>query len=192
MQCRRSVQKSKFKISGFNSTHYRRTVIITPQYDLKRILKIQRQLTIQSNLSYYLCKHRLSMLGDHGALITVHCDGGVVVWFFWVLEDVIQVCHTSFKDCAKITRNEGPSNCCWGKYKAKLSKVLQDTSALSCLWQITLTLSKLNSSLVLRKPIKILLIGSGLCSVNTSCCWGRHLSKKPVYHKIKTAQVFSV
>lgn len=81
--------------------------------------------TFHLNLSYYLCKHRFSVLSDHGALITVHCDGGVVVRFFWVLEDVIQVCHTSFKDSAKITRNEGPSNRCWRKYKARLSKCYQ-------------------------------------------------------------------
>lgn len=84
----------------------------SPLYTLKKKKKKKNQQHALLSLPCYLGKHGFSMLSDHGALITVHCDGWVVVWLFWVLENVIQVCYTSFKDSAKITRNEGPSNCC--------------------------------------------------------------------------------
>lgn len=58
----------------------------------------------------YLGKHGLPVLGDHRTLVTVHCDGWVVVRLLWVFENVIQVSHPSFKHSAKVAGDEGPAD----------------------------------------------------------------------------------
>lgn len=45
----------------------------SPLYTLKKKNKNQQHALL--SLPCYLGKHGFSMLSDHGALITVHCDG---------------------------------------------------------------------------------------------------------------------
>lgn len=51
----------------FNSQYF------SPLYTLKKKTKTQQHALL--SLPCYLGKHGFSMLSDHGALITVHCDG---------------------------------------------------------------------------------------------------------------------
>lgn len=51
------------------------------------------------------------MLRDHGALVAVHGDAGVVERLFGVFEDVIEICHSSLKHSAEVARDQGPADC---------------------------------------------------------------------------------
>lgn len=52
------------------------------------------------------------MLGDHGALITVQGDAGVVERLLGVFKDVVELSDPSLKDCAEITGDQRPADCC--------------------------------------------------------------------------------
>lgn len=52
------------------------------------------------------------MLGDHGALITVQGDAGVVEGLLGVFEDVVELSDPSLEHCAEITGDQRPANRC--------------------------------------------------------------------------------
>lgn len=52
------------------------------------------------------------MLGDHGALITVQGDAGVVEGLLGVFEDVVELSDPSLKHCAEITGDQRPADRC--------------------------------------------------------------------------------
>lgn len=60
----------------------------------------------------YLCKHGLPVLGDHGALIAVQGDAGVVEGLLGVLEDVVEFSDPSLEDRAEVTGNQCPADRC--------------------------------------------------------------------------------
>lgn len=60
----------------------------------------------------YLCKHWLPVLGDHGALITVQGDAGVVEGLLGVFEDVVELGDPSLEHCAEITGDQRPADGC--------------------------------------------------------------------------------
>lgn len=59
----------------------------------------------------YLGKHGFAVLRDHGALVAVHSDAGVVERLFGVFEDVVEICHSSLKHRAEVARDQGPADC---------------------------------------------------------------------------------
>lgn len=52
------------------------------------------------------------MLGDHGALITVQGDTGVVEGLLGVFEDVVELGDPPLEHRAEITRNQRPADRC--------------------------------------------------------------------------------
>ena len=52
------------------------------------------------------------MLSDHGALIAVQGDAGVVEGLLGVFEDVVELGDTSLKHSAEITGDQRPADCC--------------------------------------------------------------------------------
>lgn len=50
------------------------------------------------------------MLGDHGALITVQGDAGVVEGLLGVFEDVVELGDPSLKHRAEVTGDQRPSD----------------------------------------------------------------------------------
>lgn len=52
------------------------------------------------------------MLGDHGALITVQGDAGVVEGLLGVFKDVVELGDASFKHCAEVTGDQRPADRC--------------------------------------------------------------------------------
>lgn len=52
------------------------------------------------------------MLGDHGALITVQGDAGVVEGLLGVLEDVVEFSDPSLEHRAEVTGDQRPPDCC--------------------------------------------------------------------------------
>lgn len=52
------------------------------------------------------------MLGDHGALITVQGDAGVVEGLLGVFEDVVELSDPSLKHRAEIAGDQRPADCC--------------------------------------------------------------------------------
>lgn len=52
------------------------------------------------------------MLGDHGALITVQGDAGVVEGLLGVFQDVMELGDAALKHCAEITGYQRPADCC--------------------------------------------------------------------------------
>lgn len=60
----------------------------------------------------YLCKHWLPVLGDHGALITVQGDAGVVEGLLGVFENVVELGDPSLEHRAEITGNQRPADRC--------------------------------------------------------------------------------
>lgn len=52
------------------------------------------------------------MLGDHGALITVQGDAGVVEGLLGVFEDVVELGDPSLEHRAKITGDQCPADRC--------------------------------------------------------------------------------
>lgn len=52
------------------------------------------------------------MLGDHGALITVQGDAGVVEGLLGVLEDVVEFSDPSLEYRAEVTGDQRPSDHC--------------------------------------------------------------------------------
>ena len=60
----------------------------------------------------YLCKHWLPVLGDHGALITVQGDAGVVERLLGVFEDVVELGDPPLEHRAEITGDQRPADCC--------------------------------------------------------------------------------
>lgn len=66
----------------------------------------------QPGVRRYLCKHWLPVLGDHGALITVHGDAGVVEGLLGVFEDVVELGHPALEHRAEVTGNQRPADSC--------------------------------------------------------------------------------
>ena len=60
----------------------------------------------------YLCKHWLPVLRDHGALIAVQRDAGVVEGLLGVFEDVVQLRHPPLEHRAEITGDQRPADRC--------------------------------------------------------------------------------
>lgn len=60
----------------------------------------------------YLREHGLAMLSDHGALVTVQRDEIVVEGLLGVLEHIVELCGSPFKDAAEVTGNQSPANRC--------------------------------------------------------------------------------
>ena len=52
------------------------------------------------------------MLGDHGALITVQGDAGVVERLLGVFEDVVELGDPPLEHRAEITGDQRPADCC--------------------------------------------------------------------------------
>lgn len=52
------------------------------------------------------------MLGDHGALIAVQGDAGVVEGLLGVLEDVVEFSDPSLEDRAEVTGDQRPADGC--------------------------------------------------------------------------------
>lgn len=52
------------------------------------------------------------MLGDHGALITVQGDAGVVEGLLGVFEDVVELVDPSLEHRAEITGDQRPADRC--------------------------------------------------------------------------------
>lgn len=52
------------------------------------------------------------MLGDHGALIAVQGDAGVVEGLLGVLEDVVEFSDPSLEHRAEVTGNQRPADRC--------------------------------------------------------------------------------
>lgn len=52
------------------------------------------------------------MLGDHGALITVQGDAGVVEGLLGVLEDVVEFSDPSLEHRAEVTGDQRPADRC--------------------------------------------------------------------------------
>lgn len=67
-------------------------------------------LHLLQGLRSYLCKHWFTVLSDHGALITVHSDAGVVEGLLGVFEDVVQVSDAALKHCAEVAWDERSSD----------------------------------------------------------------------------------
>lgn len=63
---------------------------------------------------HYLCKHWLPVLGDHGALITVQGDAGVVEGLLGVLEDVVELGDAPLEHRAEVTGDQRPADRCGG------------------------------------------------------------------------------
>ena len=57
-----------------------------------------------------LSEHWLAMLGDHGGLITVQGDHGLVEGFFGMSQLPVKVCHSTFKYTPEEPRYESPSH----------------------------------------------------------------------------------
>jgi len=60
----------------------------------------------------YLCKHWLPVLGDHGALIAVQGDAGVVEGLLGVLEDEVEVGDPALEHRAEVTGDQRPADRC--------------------------------------------------------------------------------
>ncbi len=66
-------------------------------------------------LLLYLGEHGLAVLRDHGALIAVYSDAGVVEGLFGVFQDVVEIWHATLKHRAEVSGDEGPPDCWGGK-----------------------------------------------------------------------------
>lgn len=73
---------------------------------------------------HYLCKHWLPVLGDHGALITVQGDAGVVEGLLGVLEDVVELGDAPLEHCAEVTGDQRPADRCGGGETKKRTALL--------------------------------------------------------------------
>lgn len=62
----------------------------------------------------YLCKHGLPVLGDHGALVTVQGDAGVVERLLGVFEDVVQLGDAALEHRAEVAGDQRPADGCKG------------------------------------------------------------------------------
>lgn len=49
-------------------------------------------------------------MGDHGGLVTVQCDGGVVERLLRVFQYVVQVCDPALKYTPEVSRHQGTTN----------------------------------------------------------------------------------
>lgn len=49
-------------------------------------------------------------MGDHGGLVTVQCDGGVVERLFRVFQYVVQVRDPALKYTSEVPRHQGTTN----------------------------------------------------------------------------------
>lgn len=65
-----------------------------------------------SEVRCYLCKHGLPVLGDHGALITVQGDAGVVEGLLGVFEDVVELADSALKHRAEVAGDQRPADRC--------------------------------------------------------------------------------
>lgn len=63
---------------------------------------------------HYLCKHWLPVLGDHGALIAVQGDAGVVEGLLGVLEDVVELGDAPLEHRAEVAWDQRPADRCEG------------------------------------------------------------------------------
>lgn len=68
---------------------------------------------------HYLCKHGLPVLGDHGALITVQGDAGVVEGLLGVLEDVVELGDAALEHRAEVAGDQRPADGCGGGTERK-------------------------------------------------------------------------
>lgn len=57
-----------------------------------------------------LGEHGLAVVGDHGGLVTVQGDGGVVERFLGVLQYVVKICHAPLKNTPKVPWHQCTAN----------------------------------------------------------------------------------
>lgn len=67
-------------------------------------------------IKHYLCKHGLPVLGDHGALVTVQGDAGVVEGLLGVFEDVVQLGDAALEHRAEVAGDQRPADGCRGTH----------------------------------------------------------------------------
>lgn len=63
------------------------------------------------NTSTHLCKHGLSILGDHGALITVKRDKVIMEGLLGVLQHIVEFSGATLKYTSEVPWNQRPANC---------------------------------------------------------------------------------
>lgn len=73
----------------------------------------------------YLGEHGLPVVSYHGSLVAVQGYRCIVEWLFRMFKNIVQVCDTSFKDTAEVSRYKCPANC-WNVNQTLLIKL--DTS----------------------------------------------------------------
>lgn len=73
----------------------------------------------EGGVKHYLCKHGLPVLGDHGALVTVQGDAGVVERLLGVFEDVVQLGDSALKHRAEVAGDQRPADGCSGRRENK-------------------------------------------------------------------------
>ena len=59
----------------------------------------------------HLCKHGLSILGDHGALITVKGDKVIVEGLLGMFQHIVELSGTALKYTPEVPRDQRPANC---------------------------------------------------------------------------------
>lgn len=58
----------------------------------------------------HLCEHGLSILGDHGALITVQGDKVIVEGLLGMFQHIVELSGAAFEYTPKVPRNQRPAN----------------------------------------------------------------------------------
>lgn len=65
----------------------------------------------------HLCEHGLSILSDHGALITVKGDKVIVEGFLGMFQHIVELSGTALEYTPEVPRNQRPANCFIGGEK---------------------------------------------------------------------------
>lgn len=68
-------------------------------------------MVIQNDTKTHLCEHGLSILGDHGALITVKGDKVVVEGLLGMFEHIVELGGTALEYTPEVPWNQRPTNC---------------------------------------------------------------------------------
>lgn len=68
-------------------------------------------LYVHTHKHTHLCEHGLSILGDHGTLITVKGDKVIVEGLLWVFQYIVELSRPALKYTPEVPRNQRPANC---------------------------------------------------------------------------------
>lgn len=63
----------------------------------------------------HLCEHWLSILGDHGALVTVEGDKVIVEGLLRMFQHIVELSGTALKYTPEVSWNQRPANCWRGE-----------------------------------------------------------------------------